>query len=110
MTDFNKGKKYLELQSDTCLDEITVPPSPTKGFKYLQSAADNGDLYSSYWIARAYHTGIGLPDGEEIDFHRAIKYYLNINEEISNFDISFYSILGKSLFKESLSLKDFPIR
>jgi len=62
----------------------------------LQAAAENGDTYSNYWIARAYQTGIGLPAGTEKDFGRAIKHYLNINEAISNFDIPFYSILGKS--------------
>ena len=61
----------------------------------MQAAAENGDIYSNFWIARAYHTGNGLPDGNKIDFGKAIKHYLNINEEISSFDIPFYSILGK---------------
>ena len=93
----DKGKKYLQLKTDTILDKIHVLPNQTKGFKYLQAAADNGDLYSNYWIARAYHTGNGLPDGEDIDLNQAIKYYWNLNEEITNFDIPFYSILGNSI-------------
>ena len=93
----DKGKKYLQLKTDTILDRIHVRPNQSKGFKYLQAAADNGDLYSNYWIARAYHTGNGLPDGENIDLNQAIKYYWNINEEIGNFDIPFYSILGNSI-------------
>ena len=91
-----KGKKYLQLHSDLLLDQIQVTPDQEKGFRYLQAAAENGDAYSNYWIARAFHTGNGLPGGTEIDFGQAIKHYLNINEEISNFDIPFYSILGKS--------------
>ena len=90
-----KGKKYLQLNSDFLLDQIQIIPDHEKGFRYLQAAAENGDIYSNFWIARAYHTGNGLPDGNEIDFGKAIKHYLNINEEISSFDIPFYSILGK---------------
>ena len=97
----DKGKKYLQLHSDFLLDQIQVEPDQEKGFRYLQAAAKNGDNYSNYWIARTYHTGNGLPDGNEIDFDKAIKHYLNINEEISNFDIPFYSILGKSIFSKS---------
>ena len=97
----DKGKKYLQLHSDFLLEQIQVEPDQEKGFRYLQAAAKNGDNYSNYWIARTYHTGNGLPDGNEIDFDKAIKHYLNINEEISNFDIPFYSILGKSIFSKS---------
>ena len=92
----DKGKKYLQLHSDFLLDQIQIKPDQEKGFRYLQAAAENGDNYSNYWIARAYHTGNGLPDGIEIDYNKAIRYYLNINEEINHFGIPFYCILGKS--------------
>ena len=96
----DQGKKYLQLHSDFLFDQIQVIPDQEKGFRYLQAAAENGDNYSNYWIARAYHIGNGLPEGNEIDFGKAIKHYLNINEEISNFDIPFYSILGKPNFRK----------
>ena len=65
------AKKLLGLPTDI-LEEITIVPNPEEGFQYLQRSSDP---YSVYLLARAYHTGLGLPESESVNFEKAAELY-----------------------------------
>lgn len=71
------SKIYLGLSHDI-LPDIKVDSTDdnvSTGFNFMMTAADAGDQEAIFQVAKAFHTGIGLPSDRKLDHKRSLSLF-----------------------------------
>ena len=56
-------------------------------------AAENDDSYSLFLLARAYHSGIGLPEEESVNFKTAVDCYQKLVADGTEIGVTSFQLL-----------------
>nr|CAB3240932.1 eukaryotic elongation factor 2 kinase [Phallusia mammillata] len=91
------AKLYMGMPHDL-LAQINLEKSEEnaiKGFQMMESAAEAGDKNSIFIVAKAYHSGIGLPKHKSADFRKALEWFDKLACDEDDLEGGYDSVLSR---------------